>query len=85
MAKTKAEIDKRYEERHKEERKEKYLVWGTSIPKFPIGIAVKGKALFSAGICREEGKYSSLTKKNEKFWKNCFQTLDRTSGIWYYK
>ena len=31
MAKTKAEIDKRYEERHKEERKEKYLVWGTSI------------------------------------------------------
>ena len=28
MAKTKAEIDKRYEERHKEERKEKYLVWG---------------------------------------------------------
>ena len=31
MAKTKAEIDKRYEERHKEERKEKYLVWGTSV------------------------------------------------------
>lgn len=40
---------------------------GRSLPKFPIGIAVKGKALFSAGICREEGKYSSLTKKNEKF------------------
>lgn len=31
MAKTKAEIDKNYEERHKEERKEKYLVWGTSV------------------------------------------------------
>lgn len=33
MAKTKAEIDKIYEERHKEERKEKYLVWGTSVPR----------------------------------------------------
>lgn len=33
MAKTKAEIDKTYEERHKEERKEKYLVWGTSVPR----------------------------------------------------
>ena len=31
MAKTKAEIDKNYEERHKEERKGKYLVWGTSV------------------------------------------------------
>ena len=31
MAKTKAEIDKNYEERHKEERKEKYLVWGTLV------------------------------------------------------
>ena len=30
MAKTKAEIDKNYEERHKEERKEKYLVWVNS-------------------------------------------------------
>ena len=29
MAKTKAEIDKNYEERHKEERKD--LVWGTSV------------------------------------------------------
>lgn len=28
MAKTKAEIDKRYEERHKEERKAKSLVGG---------------------------------------------------------
>ena len=31
MAKTKAEIDKNYEERHKEERKEKYLVWGKEL------------------------------------------------------
>lgn len=32
MAKTKAEIDKNYEERHKEERKARSLVWGTSVP-----------------------------------------------------
>ncbi len=25
--------DKRYEERHKEERKAKYMVWGTSVPR----------------------------------------------------
>lgn len=33
MAKTKAEIDKSYEERHKEERKARSLVWGTSVPR----------------------------------------------------
>lgn len=31
MEKTRAIKDKRYEERHKEERKAKYMVWGTSI------------------------------------------------------
>ena len=31
MRTPKKEIDKRYETRHKEERKEKYKVWGTSV------------------------------------------------------
>ena len=31
MGKTRAIKDKRYEERHKEERKAKCMVWGTSI------------------------------------------------------
>ncbi len=31
--KTRAVKDKRYEERHKEERKAKCMVWGTSVPK----------------------------------------------------
>lgn len=33
MEKTRAIKDKRYEERHKEERKAKCMVWGTSIPR----------------------------------------------------
>lgn len=33
MAKPRAEKDKRYEERHREERKAKSLVWGTSMPR----------------------------------------------------
>ncbi len=31
MSMTKKEIDKRYEDRHKEERKAAHAVWGTSI------------------------------------------------------
>ena len=31
MRTPKSEIDKRYEERHKEERKEAHAVWGTSM------------------------------------------------------
>lgn len=31
MAKSRSEKDKRYEERHKEERKAKNVIWGTSI------------------------------------------------------
>ena len=31
MATSKKEIDKRYEDRHKEERKAAHAVWGTSI------------------------------------------------------
>ncbi|MCM1546115.1 MAG: hypothetical protein NC033_03665 [Clostridiales bacterium] len=31
MKSPKSEIDKRYEEKHKEERKARHLVWGTSI------------------------------------------------------
>ena len=33
MPKTRAEKDKRYEDKHKEERKAKYMVWGTSVPR----------------------------------------------------
>lgn len=33
MATPKKVIDKRYEERHKEERKAKSMVWGTSLPR----------------------------------------------------
>lgn len=33
MAKPRAEKDKRYEEKHREERKAKSLVWGTSMPR----------------------------------------------------
>ncbi len=33
MEKTRAMKDKRYEERHKAERKAKCMVWGTSIPR----------------------------------------------------
>lgn len=33
MEKTRAEKDKRYEERHKEERKAKCMTWGTSVPR----------------------------------------------------
>lgn len=33
MAKSRSEKDKRYEERHKEERKAKNVIWGTSIPR----------------------------------------------------
>ena len=33
MEKTRAIKDKRYEERHKEERKAKCMVWGTSVPR----------------------------------------------------
>jgi len=31
VKKSRAEIDKRYEEKHKEERKARHLVWGTSV------------------------------------------------------
>lgn len=31
MRTPKSEIDKRYEEKHKEERKARHLVWGTSV------------------------------------------------------
>ena len=31
--KSRAEKDKRYEDRHKAERKAKYLTWGTSVPR----------------------------------------------------
>ena len=33
MTKPRAEKDKRYEEKHREERKAKSLVWGTSMPR----------------------------------------------------
>ena len=33
MAKSRKEKDKRYEERHKEERKAKNVIWGTSVPR----------------------------------------------------
>ena len=33
MAKPRSEKDKRYEERHKEERKAKNVIWGTSLPR----------------------------------------------------
>ena len=33
MPKTRAEKDKRYEDKHKEERKAKCMVWGTSVPR----------------------------------------------------
>ncbi len=33
MEKTRAIKDKRYEDRHKEERKAKCMVWGTSVPR----------------------------------------------------
>ena len=33
MAKSRKEKDKRYEERHKEERKAKNIIWGTSVPR----------------------------------------------------
>ena len=33
MAKSRSEHDKRYEERHKEERKAKNVIWGTSVPR----------------------------------------------------
>ena len=33
MAKDRSVKDKRYEEKHKEERKAKCMVWGTSIPR----------------------------------------------------
>lgn len=33
MTKTRSEKDKRYEERHKEERKNKNRIWGTSVPR----------------------------------------------------
>lgn len=33
MAKPRAEKDKRYEEKHREKRKAKSLVWGTSMPR----------------------------------------------------
>ncbi len=33
MAKARAVKDKRYEDRHKEERKAKCMVWGTSVPR----------------------------------------------------
>lgn len=31
--KSRAEKDKKYEERHKEERKARSLIWGTSVPR----------------------------------------------------
>lgn len=33
MAKPRSEKDKRYEEKHKEERKAKNMIWGTSVPR----------------------------------------------------
>ena len=33
MAKTRVEKDKRYEDKHKAERKAKCMVWGTSVPR----------------------------------------------------
>lgn len=33
MAKSRSEKDKRYEDKHKEERKAKSIVWGTSVPR----------------------------------------------------
>ena len=36
MTKPRAEKDKRYEDRHKEERKAKCMIWGTSIER-PLG------------------------------------------------
>ncbi len=33
MAKARAVKDKRYEDKHKEERKAKCMVWGTSVPR----------------------------------------------------
>lgn len=36
MAKPRASKDKRYEDRHKEERKAKCMVWGTSVER-PLG------------------------------------------------
>ena len=36
MTKPRAEKDKRYEDRHKEERKAKCMIWGTSVER-PLG------------------------------------------------
>lgn len=33
MAKARSEKDKRYEDKHKEQRKAKCMVWGTSVPR----------------------------------------------------
>ena len=33
MTKARSEKDKRYEEKHKEQRKAKCMVWGTSVPR----------------------------------------------------
>lgn len=33
MTKTRSEKDKRYEDKHKEQRKAKCMVWGTSVPR----------------------------------------------------
>ncbi len=33
MAKARSEKDKRYEDKHKEERKAKCMAWGTSVPR----------------------------------------------------
>ena len=33
MATDRSIKDKRYEEKHKEERKAKYMIWGTSVPR----------------------------------------------------
>ncbi len=33
MAKARAVKDKRYEDKHREERKAKCMVWGTSVPR----------------------------------------------------
>lgn len=46
---------------------------GRSLPKFPIGIAVKGKALFSM---RERSEIFPDREKNEKNQKKYVQTLD---------
>ena len=75
MAKTKAEIDKNYEERHKEERKEKYLVWGTCVSrKFAeeVNAFLKENGytkvrLIEAGykLLKEEAAGNKKTKPNE--------------------